>query len=487
MKTRFLSCLTVVSLGFSISFNSAYAGEQEDALIAKVVAAYGGDAFINLSNIKIEGSYLSPTIGQSHAAGKTEINKSKQVLLLNLKDNKFIFDALNHGRGGSFQGLTIGNGESAYTVNLNAMTYGDARSADPYSIVGGVMRTSDTVLAFELNKNKDKAKLLEKQNYLNRVHHVLSLPFPQSPDLNLYIDSQTNLITKMVRMNPQLGALDYIFSGHESSNGIMSATSVLFSIAGNPQLISNKYSLSFNVPVDENEFSLPDGLKKEGDRIDASNGIVNKISDRVYHIGRDGGYSLFVDTNVGVVAAGGYAALTQRFKEFQAESGVYKPLAYQVITHHHADHVGGVSEAVALGAKLVTVEENIEAIQGSSNPAPKARDFYSMDSRVSFGEGKNRVEVYEVSTIHAASFLVLYVPSTKTVFIADHFGSAFAKTIPDADQDSVDMLNALEALDIDIQKIATAHNPRIFTMAEMRKSVANFTPSICAGKRPVCS
>jgi glyoxylase-like metal-dependent hydrolase (beta-lactamase superfamily II) len=196
---------------------------------------------------------------------------------------------------------------------------------------------------------------------------------------------------------------------------------------------------------------------------------------------------LFVDTNVGVVAAGGYAALTQRFKEFQAESGVYKPLAYQVITHHHADHVGGVSEAVALGAKLVTVEENIEAIQGSSKPAPTASDFYSMDSRVSFGEGKNRVEVYEVSTIHAASFLVLYVPSTKTVFIADHFGSAFAKTIPDADQDSVDMLNALEALDIDIQKIATAHNPRIFTMAEMRKSVANFTPSICAGKRPVCS
>jgi glyoxylase-like metal-dependent hydrolase (beta-lactamase superfamily II) len=483
MKFQYMLLITAF-VSFA-SFTAAHAGEKEDELIARVVAAYGGDLFTGLSNVKIEDNFMTLTVGQSHVAGETEIGRSKQVLLLDLKEGKFSSDSFNKGRGGDFQGLTIGTGDKAYTINLAANTYGDARSADPYVLVGGTMRTSDTVLAYELNKNKDQATLLEDQRYLNRSHHVIKLPFPQSPDLQLFIDAESYLVSKMVRINPQLGELTYVYSGHKKIDGVTSATGIVFSIAGNPQLISTKHTLTFNNST-TNAFSIPSGLSKEGDRVDDEGGVVNKLSDRVYHIGRDGGYSIFIDTSVGVVAAGGYPALTQRFDTFKTESGRYKPLAYQVVTHHHSDHVGGVSEAVELGAKLVTIEDNVAAIQGATTPAPAGSDFLAISSRVTFGEGKNRVEVYEVSTVHAASFLVTYVPSTKTVFIADHFGSAFANSIPDANQATVDMFNALKSLKIDIRKIATAHNPRIYTMQEMSKSVAGFKPASCIDKRPVC-
>lgn len=475
----FAAFLSLVSIGIS------HAGDKEDALIAKVVSAYGGDALIGLSNVKIEDHFLTLSIGQSHAAGETEIGRTKQVLLLDLKGGKFSSDTFNEGRGGDFQRLTIGTGDKAYSINLAANTYGDARSADAHVMVGGTMRTSDTVLVYKLNQSNAEATLQDDQRYMNRLHHVIKLPFPQSPDLQLYVDSETYLVSKMVRVNPQLGNLDYVYSGHKKIDGIVSATGIVFSIAGDPQLISTKHALTFNNPTAD-AFTLPSGVEKEGERIDDENGVVNKLSDRVYHIGREGGYSLFVDTNVGVIAAGGYPALTQRFDTFKTESGRYKPLAYQVVTHHHSDHVGGVSEAVELGAKLVTIKDNIGAIQESSTPAPKDSDFFAISSRVTFGEGKNRVEVYEVSTIHAASFLVTYVPSTKTVFIADHFGSPFAKSIPQANQGTVDMLNALKSLKIDIKKIATAHNPRIYTLQEMTQSVASFKPASCVESRPVC-
>jgi glyoxylase-like metal-dependent hydrolase (beta-lactamase superfamily II) len=313
------------------------------------------------------------------------------------------------------------------------------------------------------------------------------MPFPLSADLTLYIDAQTSLISKMTRNNPQFGDLDYVFSGHEKRDGIYYATEMNFFIAGVPNLLSTYRNASFNFDVPEDTFSLPPGLSAEAERIDTSEMLVNKVSDRVFHIGQSGGFSIFIDTSAGIVAAGGYAALSARFDRFKEESNIHKPLAYQVVTHHHSDHIGGMGEAISLGAQLVTVDDNVQTIKDAVTPAPVDRDFLKTASRVTFGEGRNRVEVYEVSTIHAARFLVTYVPSEKMVFIADHMGSPFAQGTPVANAGTVDMLSALEGLDIDIRKIATAHNARIFSMQDMRDSVANYTPGECAGKRPVCS
>jgi hypothetical protein len=50
---------------------------------------------------------------------------------------------------------------------------------------------------------------------------------------------------------------------------------------------------------------LPNDLEAEGERIDTTEMVINKISDRLYHIGQNGGFSLFADTFIGIVAAGG--------------------------------------------------------------------------------------------------------------------------------------------------------------------------------------
>ena len=465
---------------------AAYAGEAEDELIAKVTAAYGGDAVVNLTSYKITEGFIAPASGQSHSPDLTEVGRAKQVLLVDTKNNRAVYDTLFDGRGGQFQNATASDGEKAYTINYPAGTYGDAANADPHSFAGGTMRTSDVVLVYELNKAKDKAKIGDDVLYMNRPHKTLTMPFPLSPELKLYIDARTFLVSKMVRENPQLGQLDYVFSDYREQNGIKFASGTIFSIAGVPNLISTGRDISFNIDLAEDVFALSQGLNKEGDRIDTSEMLVNKISDGVYHVGQANGYSLFVDTTVGIVGAGGYPGLKDRLKRFQTESKNYKPLAYQVVTHHHSDHIGGISEAVALGARLVTVKDNVQTIKTGVTPAPKDQNIFTMESRTTFGDGRNRVEIYEISTIHATGYLLVYAPADKVIFIADHFGSPFASGTPVARQATVDLLAAIDDLGIDVRKIATAHNARIYDILDMRKSVTAFKPAVCSGDRPVC-
>jgi glyoxylase-like metal-dependent hydrolase (beta-lactamase superfamily II) len=312
------------------------------------------------------------------------------------------------------------------------------------------------------------------------------MPFPQSTEINLFVDAETFLISKMVRENPQFGNLDYVFSDYKTSDGITYAAHMNFYIGGQPSVISRQHELSFNRVFSNDLFALPTGLKDQGDRVDTSEMRAVKITDGVYHVGQGNAYSLFINTNLGLVSAGAYGGLMERFAFFQDFANNFEPLSYQIINHHHSDHLGGVDEALKLGARLITVQDNIETIKAAIGSSTIGRDFLTIGAQTTIGQGRNRVEIYEVSTIHAASFLVAYVPTAKTIFIADHYGSPFANDLPVMGQGGLDMLAELQRLDLNISRITTAHNTRIFTFAEMQASAAAFKPVVCSGNRPVC-
>ena len=113
-------------------------------------------------------------------------------------------------------------------------------------------------------------------------------------------------------------------------------------------------------------------------------------------------------------------------------------------------------------------------------------DFLTVNKRLTFGEGRDRVEIYDVATIHSAHFLVTYVPSQKLVFIADHLGSPYETGEPTASLNTTTMYAALLGLDLDIRKIAVAHGARVFTMKEMQASVEAYTPLVCMAGRSIC-
>jgi glyoxylase-like metal-dependent hydrolase (beta-lactamase superfamily II) len=464
---------------------SAGAGEKEDQLIEQVTEAYGGDKIRNLTSFVIEKAMLGPASGQSRTPQLDNLSTNTFYAALDIKNGKSRSDTLFSGRGGNFQAATIIDGDEAWNLNYQANSYGTAPNADIYAIAGGSMRLNDAILAYELHKAKETSKYLGEAEYMNRPHVKIQFPYPLSPDLTLYIDEETHFISRMVRTNPQIGQLDYVFSNMTEANGIPYAEKTSFFIAGIPNLISTQNRSQFNVSIPATEFKIPTAMAEESDRIDTSEMIANRITDSIYHVGQGGGFSLFINTSDGIVAAGGYPGLKDRLARFRTESGNHKQLRYQVVTHHHQDHLGGLNEAIDLGATLVTVEDNVDAITDFVANAEDA-NFLHVSQRLTIGEGKNRVEIYDVSTIHAAHFLVTYVPAEKLVFIADHLNSPYERGIPTANLSTVTMHSALKELGLDIRKITIAHGARVFTMKDMQASVDAYKPSGCLADRPVC-
>ncbi|MBT4520995.1 MAG: hypothetical protein HOC23_13420 [Halieaceae bacterium] len=478
--------VSTIAIAANAQDTPAQKNEVLSTLIDKVVNAYGGDALTGMKNYRISELYISPASGQSHTPTLDNIGSVGQLLVRDIEGDRLYFENWFRGRSGIFSNATIINGDTAADFNLLAGTYGDAANDDPYAVAGGTMRTTDTLLALELHKARDEAKYLGSADYMNRSHDKVQIPFPQSPDLTLYIDGKTHLISRMTRDNPQIGLLDYVFSGHVSKNGITRATGSSFFLAGRPNLIGSRREITFNQDLSDSSFELPAELQKEGERLDTSEMIANRLSDKIYHVGQGNGFSVFIDTGNGIVAAGGYPGLRQRLARFREETGSYQPLVYQVVTHHHQDHLGGLGEAIEMGARLVTVGDNIDVIKASTRRELEPGRFLLVGNRVTLGSGSNRVEVYEVATLHAASYLVVYVPGSRTLFIADHFGSPYAEGIPTANRNTVSLHAALEPLDLNYNKIITAHGGRVFSARDFNKSVADFDESACPADKQLC-
>jgi flavorubredoxin len=129
----------------------------------------------------------------------------------------------------------------------------------------------------------------------------------------------------------------------------------------------------------------------------------------------------------------------------------------------------------------------VPVIEAASQLSPESGRFLNVNNRMTLGEGKNRVELYDVSTIHSASNLLFYVPSTRTLFIADHFGGPYAEGVPTANRNTVSMAAALEPLDLDFRRVVTAHNPRVYTNGDFEASVKSYRDYDCPDNLPLCS
>ena len=466
------------------TFNTT-AGELEDSLISKVTEAYGGNAIRNLQSYAVYDVFIGPSLGQSYSHDLEHVQEISQGVSRDIQGQRAVFDSLFTGRGGIFQASTIINGDNAWTVNYPQGIYGEAQNGDIYALAGGTMRTNDALLAHELWQQREHAEHLGEDTYLGNPVEKIKTPFPLSPDLVLYVDKETYRIVRMVRENPQLGRLDYTYADWTEADGIPYARETHFMVSGRPNLISTSKTVRFNQTLPDSLFEVPADFDEEPERIDTAEMSLRKLSADVFHIGQGGAFSLFARTSAGLVAAGTTAGLAGRLSHYRSETGDHQPLAYTVVTHHHSDHVPGVADAITAGARIVTTAPNHAAIDEFVDTYP-ASTFLDVEGRLSLGTGKTRVELYEVDTIHAARYLVVYVPAEKVVFMADHLNSPYVSGTPVINKNGLSMMQALKGLNLDVKRIVVSHGARIFKWQDFEDAVAAYGPLTCSGDRPVC-
>lgn len=110
-----------------------------------------------------------------------------------------------------------------------------------------------------------------------------------------------------------------------------------------------------------------------------------------------------------------------------------KPITHLILTHYHADHVGGIRPFVADGVTLVTTGGNrryleqlaaadyILAPDRLQRQTPRMRPrFQWVDGELRLGSGSGRIEVRQIGpTPHVDEMLVVYLPGLDLLFQAD--------------------------------------------------------------------
>ena len=132
------------------------------------------------------------------------------------------------------------------------------------------------------------------------------------------------------------------------------------------------------------------------------------------------------------------------------------------------------------------MSDNVETIKRDIRRNPDPGRILEVDQQLTLGSGNNRVEVYEMSTLHAARYLLVYTPGTRTLFVADHFGSPYAEGVPIANSNTVSLHQMLVPLKLNYSKVVTAHNGRVYSGRDLDKSVAAYSENVCPANRPLC-
>ena len=166
-----------------------------------------------------------------------------------------------------------------------------------------------------------------------------------------------------------------------------------------------------------------------------------------------------------------------------------KPIRYGVISHHHADHTGGIAAVVAEGITIVTPQVNEAFLERAlSAPRTLAPDAIATSGKAPVVEGfegdkrvfQDATRTFEIHVIkglpHADGLVVGYLPAEKILVYADMFN------LPPADNPVPNppvvgtgvFLANIERLGLQPERIMSIHslNPdRLTSVADIRASL----------------
>jgi glyoxylase-like metal-dependent hydrolase (beta-lactamase superfamily II) len=162
-----------------------------------------------------------------------------------------------------------------------------------------------------------------------------------------------------------------------------------------------------------------------------------------------------------------YAAAQRRILEAVRPG---KAVRFVLVTHHHGDHVGGLSAWAEAGATIVVPA----GARGAIERQLRARGFAGtarieeVTGRRSFAGG--RLDAHAFASSHAEAHLIAHLPAPRMLFQGDLFYLPARGGPPPAFPVVADLRDRIAALGLEVGSIAGVHG-RIATRAEYEESL----------------
>jgi len=462
----------------------AQAGEIEDAIVAKVTQAYGGDTLVTAKSITITDYGKSPWPGQNGSPGQPDFFRDNAELTIDFEGKRKSMLSWRVSRTGKDLDIFVFDGEKGRIYDVLNAKYSGEDWLNFESLGRSVVGASDTMIARTLADAQDSLAHDGDTPYRGALHHKLRVNAGTSAEYTLYINTQTGLISKRVRQHARVGEISHIFANHQKSGGVTFAQDMNFFVGGEARKISVERNIEIN-PSLADKFPDAAAYTPWGEPVDTAEMMVREVDFGVYHAGKGRSFTLFVDAGEYFIASGGQDALKASLEALQAQLETSKPLKYFILTHHHSEHLGVLADVAELGAALVTTADHLATAQAALPTALPDDKVTLVDGKASFGEGA--VQVFDIATAHAEHYLLVYVPTAKLVFGEDHFEAPFKVGRPRVHKDMVTFRNSVRALGLDVAVYVDGHGPRALSADELNTAVDAYRDVTCPAGYRICA
>jgi glyoxylase-like metal-dependent hydrolase (beta-lactamase superfamily II) len=318
-----------------------------------------------------------------------------------------------------------------------------------------------------------------------RPHRAVAFATEEGAQVTLFFDESTRLLQgyELLEDNAVLGdvATEVRFAEYAEAGGVR--LPARYQVRQNGELDQDlRYTGVATAALPDSLFAAPAGYAPPPA---AGGPSVREMGGGVYLLERlAGGYrSLFVDLgdHVLVAEAPASAAASEAALGLIRRTLPGKPVRYVVVTHRHADHIGGVRPYVAAGAVLVApagAEEALRAFAGvrrtlaPDRPAGPAevRVETVADRRTFSGAGRTVEVISTRGGSHVDSELLVYLPEQALLFQGDFVTFPdYGGAAPDAPV-TRELAALIQRLGLRVETIAGVHG-RLGTLADLHEAV----------------
>jgi glyoxylase-like metal-dependent hydrolase (beta-lactamase superfamily II) len=363
------------------------------------------------------------------------------------------------------------NGEESYNFDFRAGTMTTNPAPDFNTTSGPLIRVTAPLLVKQLQNRRQTSHWLGEVDFEGRKHDVITLVMEVGPALSLYFDQETHLLSRSERVLPPFGQVDYRFKDYITIDGIPFSQRLDLFANDQPNLIIESYETRVN-PDFAQYLALPTGLEVVEGAAPASPDVeLQEVEEGVFLVGGGGTFAMFVEMDDHIIAVGATAGIPARIAKLR-ETIEDKPIKYAVLTHHHNDHLVGVTAYEEEGSEIFTVKENEEVVRNTATDG-EALKLSFVDGKKVFGTGSRTVEIHDVGpTPHAEHLLVAFLPDEGILFEADHFPNPANGRMVPAQPVTRALAKALADKGLDVKTIIGAHSARVATREDLNTALS---------------
>jgi glyoxylase-like metal-dependent hydrolase (beta-lactamase superfamily II) len=452
---------------------------KANEVIDAAIEAHGGAEALNgLKTLTQKSRFTTWATGQSRKPGPPwDRGHTTNVNAIDLENGIFVNRNQGEGGGYVFDNGTIIDGDNSWQIDYRAGTAAPLTEPDFDTQSGPFIRVTPALLLRQLQSRRHTSHWLGEVDVAGRPHDVITLVMETGPGLSLYFDRANHMLTRMERVLPPFGQVEYEFLDYTTIDGIAFNQRFRLYLNGEDNLAIDIDETRVNAAL-ANYLQVPSGLEPVAAITPDAFGS-QELDEGVLLIGGNGTYALFVEMADFVVAIGGTQIVPEAIAELQRQIPD-KPIRYGVLTHHHSDHVPGAAAYAKEGASIITFAENEAVVRQAADDESAQLQF--VDQRLSLGDGKRSVELYDIGpTPHAEHILVAYLPAERILFEADHFPLPLSGVIPPAVPATVAFAKALDRLNLDYRRIVGAHSPRTAGPDDVRAALRHPAAAAAAG------